>query len=360
MSAKRWSAAGCRTPLSSSSRRRSIWPRRRRALRPRDFARGSQRFAARPASPGTPVAPQNSVKLGSAAAVTFCIAAVPLWGQEEDWSDLFSEVLDVRVVNVEVVVTDRTRQPYPRSRRLGLRTAGRSGADTDQLLHGSRRRRGARLVRRRCRESAVGGDERTGGHELPHLHRRPARGPAAPRSGAEPAGAGSRSAESGGSRRGRRLRWQGRLPADRLDELPPGNQRGPGAGAAARSRWPRQAARLGSPGESGAESRDGRYRNGTGSCRRPRPQGGASPGRGLERAGPRADDHGGRSTLGRHGEPVQPPGSRCESGRLQPVPDRSPRIQGHSRLFVGPTLVGLAPDHLLNRRLALQAAPSQR
>jgi len=47
------------------------------------------------------------VRLGSAAAVTFCIAAVPLWGQEEDWSDLFSEVLDVRVVNVEVVVTDR-------------------------------------------------------------------------------------------------------------------------------------------------------------------------------------------------------------------------------------------------------------
>ncbi|MXW00985.1 MAG: VWA domain-containing protein [Holophagales bacterium] len=47
------------------------------------------------------------MRLGSAAAVTFCIAAVPVWGQEEDWPDLFSEVLDVRVVNVEVVVTDR-------------------------------------------------------------------------------------------------------------------------------------------------------------------------------------------------------------------------------------------------------------
>lgn len=47
------------------------------------------------------------MRRGAAAAVTFCIAAVPVWGQAEDWPDLFSEVLDVRVVNVEVVVTDR-------------------------------------------------------------------------------------------------------------------------------------------------------------------------------------------------------------------------------------------------------------
>lgn len=47
------------------------------------------------------------MRRGFAAAVTFCIAAVPVWGQQEHWPDLFSEVLDVRVVNVEVVVTDR-------------------------------------------------------------------------------------------------------------------------------------------------------------------------------------------------------------------------------------------------------------
>ena len=47
------------------------------------------------------------MRLGSAAAVTFCIAAVPSWGQEHPLPDLFSDVIDVRVVNVEVVVTDK-------------------------------------------------------------------------------------------------------------------------------------------------------------------------------------------------------------------------------------------------------------
>ena len=47
------------------------------------------------------------MRLGSAAAVTFCIAAVPSWGQENPLPDLFSDVIDVRVVNVEVVVTDK-------------------------------------------------------------------------------------------------------------------------------------------------------------------------------------------------------------------------------------------------------------
>ena len=47
------------------------------------------------------------MRLGFAAAVTFCVAAVPVWGQESPVPDLFSEVIDVRVVNVEVVVTDR-------------------------------------------------------------------------------------------------------------------------------------------------------------------------------------------------------------------------------------------------------------
>ena len=44
---------------------------------------------------------------GSAPAVIFCLAAVPVWGQEEALPDLFSDVVDVRVVNLEVVVTDR-------------------------------------------------------------------------------------------------------------------------------------------------------------------------------------------------------------------------------------------------------------
>ena len=48
------------------------------------------------------------MRLGFAVAVTFCIAAVPVRGQESPVPELFSDVIDVRVVNVEVVVTDRT------------------------------------------------------------------------------------------------------------------------------------------------------------------------------------------------------------------------------------------------------------
>ena len=51
------------------------------------------------------------MRLGFAAAVTFCMAAVSVWGQESPLTDLFSEVIDVRVVNVEVVVTDRRGNP---------------------------------------------------------------------------------------------------------------------------------------------------------------------------------------------------------------------------------------------------------
>ena len=47
------------------------------------------------------------MRLGSAAAVTFCVVAVPVWGQENPLPDLFSDMIDVRVVNVEAVVTDR-------------------------------------------------------------------------------------------------------------------------------------------------------------------------------------------------------------------------------------------------------------
>ena len=56
------------------------------------------------------------MRLGTVAAVTFCIAAVPVWGQESPLPELFSDVVDVRVVNVEVVVTDRKRN---RIRGLG-------------------------------------------------------------------------------------------------------------------------------------------------------------------------------------------------------------------------------------------------
>ena len=47
------------------------------------------------------------MRLGWTAAVTLLGATVPLWGQEEVLPDLFSDMIDVRVVNVEVVVTDR-------------------------------------------------------------------------------------------------------------------------------------------------------------------------------------------------------------------------------------------------------------
>ena len=47
------------------------------------------------------------MRLGWTAAVTLLSASVPLWGQEGALPDLFSDVMDVRVVNLEVVVTDR-------------------------------------------------------------------------------------------------------------------------------------------------------------------------------------------------------------------------------------------------------------
>lgn len=46
------------------------------------------------------------MRLRYAAAVTFCVAVVPVWGQESPLPDLFSDTIDVRVVNVEAVVTD--------------------------------------------------------------------------------------------------------------------------------------------------------------------------------------------------------------------------------------------------------------
>ena len=47
------------------------------------------------------------MRLGWTAAVTLLVATVPAWGRESPLPDLFSEVIDVRAVNVEVVVTDR-------------------------------------------------------------------------------------------------------------------------------------------------------------------------------------------------------------------------------------------------------------
>ena len=47
------------------------------------------------------------MRLDWTAAVIFLLATVPAWGQEEVLPDLFSDVIDVRVVNVEVVVTDK-------------------------------------------------------------------------------------------------------------------------------------------------------------------------------------------------------------------------------------------------------------
>jgi len=45
---------------------------------------------------------------GAAATVTWLLAALPAAAQDSPLPDLFSEVVDVRVVNVEVVVTDRS------------------------------------------------------------------------------------------------------------------------------------------------------------------------------------------------------------------------------------------------------------
>ncbi|MDE2979304.1 MAG: VWA domain-containing protein [Acidobacteriota bacterium] len=50
----------------------------------------------------------NLPTLGAAATVTWLLAALPAAAQDSPLPDLFSEVVDVRVVNVEVVVTDRS------------------------------------------------------------------------------------------------------------------------------------------------------------------------------------------------------------------------------------------------------------
>ena len=66
------------------------------------------------------------MRLGFGAAVTFCIAAVPAWGQDSPLPELFSDVIDVRVVNVEAVVTDRS----------GNRIRGLEAKDFELLVDG--------------------------------------------------------------------------------------------------------------------------------------------------------------------------------------------------------------------------------
>ncbi len=66
------------------------------------------------------------MRFGTVAAVTSCIAAVPVWGQESPLPELFSDTIDVRVVNVEVVVTDRK----------GRRVRGLQAKDFELLVDG--------------------------------------------------------------------------------------------------------------------------------------------------------------------------------------------------------------------------------
>ena len=66
------------------------------------------------------------MRLGWTAAVTLLSASVPLWGQESPLPDLFSDVIDVRVVNIEVVVTDRK----------GNRIRGLEAKDFELLVDG--------------------------------------------------------------------------------------------------------------------------------------------------------------------------------------------------------------------------------
>ena len=66
------------------------------------------------------------MRLGWTAAVTLLLATVPAWGQEEVLPDLFTDVIDVRVVNVEVVVTDRK----------GNRIRGLDPSDFELLVDG--------------------------------------------------------------------------------------------------------------------------------------------------------------------------------------------------------------------------------
>jgi len=66
------------------------------------------------------------MRFGTVAAVTSCIAAVPVWGQETPLPELFSDTIDVRVVDVEVVVTDRK----------GSRVRGLQAKDLELLVDG--------------------------------------------------------------------------------------------------------------------------------------------------------------------------------------------------------------------------------
>lgn len=66
------------------------------------------------------------MRLGWTTAVTLLGATVPLGGQEEALPDLFSDVIDVRVVNLEVVVTNRK----------GNRIRGLEASDFELLVDG--------------------------------------------------------------------------------------------------------------------------------------------------------------------------------------------------------------------------------
>ena len=53
------------------------------------------------------------MRFHTASQVALLLAALPVAGQESPLPDLFSDVIDVRVVNVEVVVTDRKGKRIP-------------------------------------------------------------------------------------------------------------------------------------------------------------------------------------------------------------------------------------------------------
>ena len=66
------------------------------------------------------------------------LAAIPGAAQDNPLPDLFSDVIDVRVVNVEVVVTDKkgNRIRGLQAKDFELRVDGDTG--TDRLLYGDR------------------------------------------------------------------------------------------------------------------------------------------------------------------------------------------------------------------------------
>ncbi len=66
------------------------------------------------------------MRLDWTAAVTLLLATVPVRGQEEVLPDLFTDVIDVRVVNVEIVVTDKK----------GNRIQGLAPSDFELLVDG--------------------------------------------------------------------------------------------------------------------------------------------------------------------------------------------------------------------------------